>query len=83
MIAAEGFISNISLCAICANTTMDAGCGKIDLFMLSMYSVVLPICDTCKINGAKTIIGCHTHNEKAIQEQMDKAHRREALAAGS
>ena len=63
---AKGYTKNISLCAICANTTMDVGGGKIDPIMLSMYSVVFPICDTCKTNGAKTIVGRHTHNGKAI-----------------
>ena len=81
--AAKGYIRNISLCAICANTTMDAGGGKIDPVMLSMYNVVLPICDTCKSNGAKTVVGRHTHNGKAIQERMDQARRREALVASS
>ena len=81
--AAEGYIRNISLCAICANTTMDAGGGKIDPVMLSMYNVVLPIFDTCKSNGAKTVVGRHTHNGKAIQERMDQARRREALVASS
>jgi len=51
--------------------------------MLSMYNVVLPICDTCKSNGAKTVVGRHTHNGKAIQERMDQARRREALVASS
>ncbi len=60
---------------------MDTSGGKIDPIMISMYSVVLPICDTCKSNGAKSIVGRHTHNEKAIQERMDEDRRREALAA--
>ena len=62
---------------------MDAGGGKIDPIMLSMYTVVLPICDTCKSNGSKTIVGRHTHNGKAIQERMDQNRRRDALAASS
>ena len=62
---------------------MDAGGGKIDPIMLSMNSVVLPICDTCKSNGAKTIVGRHTRNRKAIQERINQARRREALAASS
>ena len=83
LMGTKGYIRTISPCAICANTTMDAGGGKIYPIMLSMYSVVLPICDTCKSNGAKTIVGLHTHNGKAIQERMDQARRRESLAASS
>ncbi len=83
LMAAEGYIRNINLCAVCANTTLDAGGGKIDPVMLTMYCVVLPICDTCKSNGSKTIVGRHTHNGKAIQERMDQNRRRDALAASS
>jgi hypothetical protein len=79
--ASEGFIRNLILCALYANTTHDAGSGKIDHIMLTMYSVLLPICDTCKSNGPKVVFSRQTHNGKAIQERMDQSRRREALAA--
>ena len=34
--------------------------------ILTMYSVVSPICDTCKSDGAKIVVGRFTHNGKAI-----------------
>ena len=52
-------------------------------YMLSIYSVVIPIYDTYKSNGVKTLVDRRTHNGKAIQERMDQARRREALAASS
>ncbi len=78
-----GYIRNISLRAICANTTMDAGGGKLDHIMLSMYSVVLPIFDICKSNGAKTIVGRQARHGRAVQERMEQTRRREALAASA
>ena len=52
-----------------------------DPIMLTMHSVELPICDTCKSNGAKTVVDRQTHNGKAIQEQMDQSRRGDAQAA--
>ena len=52
-------------------------------FLLTMYSIVLPICDTCKSDGAKIVVGRFTHNGKEIQERLDQPRRREALAATS
>jgi hypothetical protein len=83
LMAADGFIRDFHLCALCANTTHDAGGRKIDPLMLTMYSVVLPICDACKSDGAKIVVGRFTHNGKLIQERLDQSRRREALAATS
>jgi len=83
LMAANGFIRDIHLCALCANITHDAGGGKIDPIMLTMYSIVSPICDTCKIKGCKTVVGRFTHNGKAIQERINQSRRREAHAPTS
>ena len=83
LMAADDFIRGIHLCALCANTTHDTGGRKIDPIMLTMYRVVLPICDTCKSDGAKIVVGRFTHYGKAIQERLDQSRRREALAATS
>ena len=83
LMASNGFIRDIHLCALCANTTHDTGGGKIDPIMLTMYSVVLPICDTCKSDGAKVVVGRFTHNGKVTQERLDQSRRREAHAPTS
>jgi hypothetical protein len=46
LITTKGFIRNILLFALCANTTHDACGGKIDPIMVTIYSVVLPMCYT-------------------------------------
>ena len=81
--ASDDFIRDTHLCALCANTTNDTGGGKIDPIMLTMYYVVLPICDICKSNWAKIVVGRFTHNGKVIQDRLDQSRRREALAATS
>jgi len=39
---------------------MPGGGGKIDPIMLSMYNLVLPICDTCKVMDPKLLLAA-TH----------------------
>lgn len=81
LLAVEGFVRDLCLCAICAGTSNDAEGGKIDSVLKTIYAVVLPICETCKRQGFKTLVGRHTHNGKAIQERLDCTRMREALEA--
>ena len=69
LMATEGFIRDINLCAICAGKFNDADGGKIDLALNTVYTTVLPIsaiCDTCKNRGENTLVGRYTNNGKAI-----------------
>ncbi len=68
----EGFIRHMNLCAICAGKSNDADGGKIDPDLTAVYATVLPICDTCKSRGEKTLVGRYTNNGKAIQQRFDK-----------
>jgi hypothetical protein len=81
LIAAKSFIKDLSICSICAGTSHDPEGGKIDKVLKTVYANVLPICDTCKSQGAKTLVGRHNHNGKTIQQHLDKQRREEALAA--
>jgi hypothetical protein len=78
--AAEGFNRDINLCAICAGKTNDAEGGKINPDLKLVYANVLPICDTCKSLGEKTLVGRYTNNGKAIQQRFDQNLRSMAVA---
>ena len=74
LITSQGFIRDLSMCAICANTSNDVEGGKIDDVLKTTYITELPICDTCKRLGAKTLVGRHKHNGRAIQERAQNSH---------
>jgi hypothetical protein len=42
-----------------------------------VYANVLPICDTCKSQGTKTMVGRHNHNDKTLQQGLIDKQRRE------
>ena len=81
LIAAKSFIRDLTICAICAGTSHDSEGGKVDGVLKTVYANVLPICDTCKSQGAKTMVGRHNHNGKAIQQGLDKQRREKAVVA--
>jgi hypothetical protein len=81
LIATKSFIGDPSVCAICAGTSHDPEGGNIDKVLKTVYAIVLPICDTCKSQCARTLVGRHNHNGKTIQQRFDKQRREEALAA--
>ena len=81
LMAAEGFIRDINLCAICAGKSNDAEGGKIDPDLKMVYASVLPICGTCKSLGHKILVGRYTNNGKAIQQRFDQNLRSVAVAA--
>ena len=81
LMATKGFIRDINLCAICAGKSNDADGGKIDPNLTAVCATVFPICDTCKSQGGKALVGRHKHNEHAIQERLDQQRRAKALAA--
>ena len=64
LIAAKSVIGDLSICAICAGTSHDPKGGKIDKVLKTFYANVFPICDTYKSQGAKTLVGRHSHNGK-------------------
>ncbi len=80
-LAADGFTRDLSLCAICAGACRDVEGGKVDPGLKLVHDGVLPICDTCKSNGAKTVVGRYTHNRKTSQQRLDKVSRVAAVAA--
>ncbi len=71
LMATKGFIREINLCAICAGKSNDADGGKIDLDLKTVYSTVIPICDTCKSHREQTLVGRYTNNGNAIQHRFD------------
>ena len=79
--ADDGFTRDLSLCAMCAGACQDVEGGKVDPGPKTIYSGVLPIWDTCKSNGAKTVVGRYTHNGKTSQQRFDKVSRVAAVAA--
>ncbi len=81
LMATEGFIRDMNLCAICAGKSNDADGGKIDLDLTAVYATVLPICDTCKSCGEKTLVGRYTNIGKAIQQRFDQNLRSINVAA--
>ncbi len=83
LIGAKSFIGDLSICATCAGTSHDPEGDKIDKVLKTVYANVLPICDTRKSQGAKTLVGRHYHNGKTIQQRLDKQRREEALAAAA
>ncbi len=79
--SATGFTWDIKLCAICAGKSNNAEGGKIDPDLLNVYANVLPICNTCKSVGEKTLVGRYTNNGKAIQQRFDQSLRSMAVEA--
>ncbi len=58
----------MNLCVICAGKSNDAEGGKINTDLKTVaYANVLPICDTCKSLGEKTLVGRYNNTGKAIQ----------------
>ncbi len=70
--ATEGFIRDINICAICAGNSKDAEGVKIDKDLMTVYAIMLPICDDiCKSLGETTLLGHYTNDGKAIQQRFD------------
>ncbi len=57
LMATKGFIRGMNLCAICAGKFNDTDGGKIYSGLKTVYATVLPIYDTCKSRGEKTLLG--------------------------
>ena len=81
LMATKDYIRDMSLCAICAGMSDYTEGGKVDPLLKSVHASVLPICDTCKSRGGKTLVGRNKHNEHAIQERLDQHRRAKAVAA--
>jgi len=54
---------------------------KIDPDLLKVYANVLPICNTCKSVGEKTLVSQYTNNGKTIQQRFDQNLRLRAVEA--
>jgi len=81
LIAAKSFTRDLTTCAICAGTSHDSEGGKVGVVLKIVYAYVIPICDTCKSQGAKTNVGRHNHSGKTIQQGLDKQRREKAIVA--
>ena len=82
LIAAKSFIRDLTICAICCGTSNDSQGGKVYVVLKIVYAnALIPICDSCKSKGAKTMVGCHNHNGRTIQQGLDKQRRAKAVVA--
>jgi len=72
LIKAKSFVRDPTICAICVGTSHDSESRKVDVVLKTFYANMLSICDTCKSQGAKTMVGRHNHNGKTIQQGLHK-----------
>ena len=72
---AEGDTRDLNMCAICAGASHDVVGGQVDLTLQTIYSVVLPICSSCKSQGAKTLVCRYKTNGKAIEKRLDQGKK--------
>ena len=69
--AATDYVSDVSLCAICAGTSHDAEGAQVDAELKTIFSMVLPICSTCKRDGVKYVVGRYLPNGQALLKRLD------------
>jgi len=83
MMAIDGYIRDLSLCAmICAGAYQDVEGGNVGPDLTTIYTIVLPLCGTCKSNGSKAIVGRCTHNgRKIVQQRLDTNVCAESVSA--
>ena len=55
--AANDFVRDPLLCSIFVGTSYDADGGRVDADLKIVYTLVLPICATCRSQGAKNVVG--------------------------
>ena len=77
--ASSDFIRDPLLCSICAGTSHDAEGGQIHVDLKTVYTSVLPICATCKSQGAKIVVGRYAPNGQAILKRLDNDRRTLAM----
>ena len=51
----------------------DAEGGQVDAELKTIFSMVLPICATCKRDGAKSVVGRYLPNGQALLKRLDHA----------
>jgi hypothetical protein len=73
--ASSDFIRDPLLCSICAVTSHDAVGGQIHVDLKTVYTNVLPICDTCKRKGAIIVVGRYVPDGQAILKRLDYDRR--------
>ena len=82
----------LSMCAVCAGTSHDDLGGAVDPTLQKVYIPVLPICNSCKSQGAKSLVGRYRPNGEAIilrkgwirrARQMRHRRRRQPVAMRS
>ena len=81
LMAADRFTRDLIFCAICDGACQDFEGGKDNSGLKTIYTIVLPICNTCKSTGAKIVVGRYTHNGKTYQQRLNKVIRIAAVAA--
>ncbi len=59
------------MCSICAGTCHDADGGRVDADLKAVYTLVLPICATCRNQGAKIMVGRYVPNIRALLKRLE------------
>jgi hypothetical protein len=60
--AADDFVRFPLMCSICADTYHHANGGVVDAELKTVLACVLPMCATCKSQGAKNVVGRYLPN---------------------
>jgi hypothetical protein len=53
------------MCSICADTSPNDIGGVVDADLKTIFACVLPICATCKSNGAKIVVEHYLSNGRS------------------
>ena len=69
--AANDFVRDPLLCSICAGTSHDADGGRVDADLKTVYTLVIPICATCRSQGAKIVVGRYVPNGQALLKRLE------------
>jgi len=70
---------NPLICSTCAAASPNVIGGIVDADLKTDFSCVLPICATCKSNGAKVVVGRYLPNGQALLKRLSNSRR--ALSA--
>jgi hypothetical protein len=76
--AATNYVRDVSMCDICVGTILDDEGGKVDEELKTIFSMVLPMCATCKRDGAKSVVGRYLPIDQALLKRLD--HNRHLIA---
>ena len=77
--AANDFVRDPLMCSICAGTCHDAEGGRVDADLKAVYTLVLPICATCRSQGANIVVGRFVPNGQALLKRLEHDRHNAAL----